>query len=149
LHADTETIYNTRQQQAKPLLEQLKTYLDEKAKTSLPQSPVGKAIAYTLKRWPFLINYLEDGRYEIDNNRTERAIKPFVMGRKNWMFSNSVDGAHISARLFSLIETAKANQVNPFAYLTYIFKELPNCKDIADYEALLPYHLKDIFKITK
>ena len=86
---------------------------------------------------------MQDGRYEIDNNRTERAIKPFVCGRNNWLFSNSVDGAHASARLFSLIETAKAHQLNPVAYLAYVFKELPYCNSIEDYEALLPYHIKD------
>jgi transposase len=149
-HANVATIYDQRQKHAKPLLEQLKSYLDEKAKTSLPQSPAGKAIAYTLKRWPYLINYLNDGRYEIDNNRTERAIKPFVTGRKNWIFSNSVDGAHASARIFGLIETAKANQLNPITYLSHIFKALPNCQSVADFEALLPWNLenKDSFKIS-
>lgn len=141
--ADSMTIKTTRKKLSEPILVKLKTFLDEKAKTMLPQSPVGKAIAYTLKRWPYLITYLEDGRYEIDNNRTERAIKPFVCGRKNWLFSNSVDGAEASANLFSLIETAKAHSLNPVAYLTYIFKELPTCKVLEDFEALLPSHLKD------
>ena len=143
VNANAERIFEVRQQQAKPLLIQIKAYLDDKSKTALPSSPVGKAIAYTLKRWPYLINYLEDGRFEIDNNRSERAIKPFVMGRKNWLFANSVDGAHTSARLFSLIETAKANHLNPVAYLEYIFKELPTCKTMIDFEALLPFKLKD------
>lgn len=149
-HADVQATYQTRQKHSQPLMEKLKAYLDEKAKTALPQSPVGKAITYALKRWPYLMNYLKDGRYEMDNNRTERAIKPFVTGRKNWLFSNSVAGAHSSARLFSLIETAKANQINPVAYLTHIFKELPNCKHMADFEALLPWNFKDrdIFKIS-
>jgi transposase len=80
--ADSQRIKEVRQQQAAPLIEQIKTYLDEKSKTILPQSPIGKAITYTLKRWRYLINYLNDGRYEIDNNRTERAIKPFVTGQK-------------------------------------------------------------------
>jgi transposase len=149
-HADVNTIYQTREEHAKPLLERLKAYLDEKVITTLPKSPTGKAIAYTLKRWPYLLNYLKDGRYEIDNNRTERAIKPFVTGRKNWLFSNSADGAHSSARLFSLIETAKANHLNPVTYLTHIFKELPGCKNAADFEALLPWNLRDkeFFKIS-
>jgi len=139
---DTE-IKAIRQKMAKPILESLKTYLDEKARTSLPQGALGKAIAYTRGRWPYLITYLEDGRYEIDNNRAERAIKPFVMGRNNFLFSQSVDGAHASARLYSLIETAKMHLLNPVAYLKYLFTELPNCKTISDYEALLPYNISD------
>jgi transposase len=141
-NADADTIKRVRQEEAKPRLEELKAYLDDRAKVVPPASAVGKAIQYTLKRWCYLITYLEDGRYKIDNNRAERAIKPFVCGRKNWLFSNSVSGANASARLFSLIETAKANGLNPFTYLTYIFKELPNCKVLADYEALLPWNFK-------
>jgi transposase len=109
--ADLETIKEVRQQQAKPILERLKTYLDEKVNTTLPSSKVGQAIEYTLKRWSYLTTYLIDGEYEIDNNRSERAIKPFVCGRKNWYFSNSVEGANASANIFSLIETAKAHKL--------------------------------------
>ena len=116
---------------------------DQKARTSLPQGTLGQAIAYTRQRWPCLITYLEDGRYEIDNNRTERAIKPFVMGRNNFLFSQSVDGAHTSARLYSLIETAKMHLLNPVESLKYLFTELPNCKNVSDYEALLPYNIEN------
>lgn len=144
-NSNAATIKITRQQQAKPLLEQFKNYLDDRVKVVPPASAVGKAIHYTLKRWPYLVTYLEDHRYEIDNNRTERAIKPFACGRKNWLFANSVGGAHASARLFSLVETAKANGLNSFIYLTHIFKELPNCKTLPDYEALLPWNFKEVF----
>lgn len=144
-NADTEAIKHMRQHKAKPLLEQLKAYLDDRIKKVPPSSALGKAMAYTLKRWRYLITYLEDGRYEIDNNRSERAIKPFVCGRKNWLFANSVNGARASANLFSLIETAKANRLNPSTYLAYIFKELPNCKTLADYEALLPWRCQGSF----
>lgn len=118
--ANQDEIEKTRQEQSKPLLESLKTYLDEKSKVVPPKSKVGEAIAYTLRRWHYLTTYLEDGRYEIDNNRAERAIKPFVMGRKAWLFCNSVNGAHTSSRLFSLIETAKTNGMEPSRYLNYI-----------------------------
>lgn len=141
--ADAAMTKAVRQQQAKPILDQMKSYLDDKSKTVLPSCPVGKAIAYTLKRWPYLTTYLEDGRYEIDNNRTERAIKPFVTGRKNWLFSNCVQGADASARLFSLIETARANKINLVAYLCHIFKELPNCTRLEEYEALLPFNIQN------
>ncbi len=140
---ENAAIKTIRQEMAKPILESLKIYLDEKARTSLPQGGLGKAIAYTRQRWRYLITYLEDGRYEIDNNRTERAIKPFVMGRNNWLFSQSVDGAHTSARLYSLIETAKMHLLNPVAYLKYLFTELPQCKTVSDYEALLPYNIEN------
>jgi transposase len=149
-HANHEKIRESRQQQAKPILDNLKKYLDEKSQSVLPSSKVGKAIEYTLKRWPYLLTYLEDGRYEIDNNRCERAIKPFVCGRKNWLFCNSVEGAHASANLFSLIESAKLCGLDPVKYLTHVFKELPNCKTVADYEALLPFAICDErLKISK
>lgn len=141
--ADAGQIKEMRQRLAKPICESLKQTLDEKARVSLPQGALGKAIAYARQRWKYLMTYLEDGRYEIDNNRTERAIKPFVCGRANWLFSQSVAGAHASARLYSLIETAKIHQLNPAAYLKHVFTELPNCKTIEDYEALLPYNMTD------
>ncbi len=141
--ADADTIKRARHSTSGPLLEKLNTYLNEKKAVVPPKSPVGKAIQYTLKRWKYLTTYLDDGRFEIDNNRCERAIKPFVMGRKAWLFANTALGAHARARLYTLIESAKANQVEPRAYLEYIFKELPNCKSINDYETLLPWALQD------
>jgi transposase len=143
VHADDETIKKIRQQQAEPILDDLKKYLDEKSPSVLHSSKLGVAIEYTRKRWSYLLTYLQDGRYEIDNNRSERAIKPFVCGRKNWLFSNSMDGAHASANLFSLIESAKLHDLDPVKYLTHVFKELPKCKVVADYEALLPYAVCD------
>jgi len=125
--ADFQAIQSTRHEKAKPILDTLKKYLDEKSRCVPSKSKIGEAINYTLKRWPYLITYLSDGRYEIDNNRCERAIKPFVMGRKAWLFANSVHGAHTSARLFSLIETAKANKCDPAEYLNHVLEKLPYC----------------------
>ena len=148
-HATPDQIQKTRQEKAKPLLEKLQGYLDEKAFSVPPQSKVGKAIQYTRKRWKHLTTYLDDGRYEIDNNRAERAIKPFVMGRKAWLFANSQAGAHASARLFTLIESARANELEPSTYLEHIFKELPNCTTTEDYESLLPWNVNTrFFKFT-
>lgn len=138
--ANMEEIKKVRFDKAKPILKELKAYLVEKSLSAPPKSKVGLAISYTLKRWPYLITYLLDGRYEIDNNRCERAIKPFVMGRKAWLFSTSVAGAHASAQLFSLIETAKANNIDPDIYLNYLFTKLPYCKTVEDYENLLPWN---------
>lgn len=148
--ADIETIKTFRLQQSKPILDDLKIYLYEKSKTVLRSSKIGTAIEYTRKRWAYLVTYLLDGRYEIDNNRSERAIKPFVCGRNNWLFSNSVEGATASANLFSVIETAKQHELDPVKYLTHVFKELPNCKTVSDYEKLMPYNIRDEnLKISK
>ena len=141
--ASLASIKKVRDQQSKPILETLKAYMEEKKACVPEKSPTGKAIQYALNRWPFLITYLEDGRFEIDNGRSERAMKPFAVGRKNWMFANTPLGAHASARLYTLIESAKANRVEPRAYLEHIFKELPSCKSVEDYEALLPWSLTD------
>jgi len=78
----------------------------------LPKSAIGKAISYSTRQWPKLTRFIESGYLSIDNNRAERAIKPFVIGRKNWMFSNTAKGAEASAVLYSLIETAKVNGLN-------------------------------------
>ena len=140
-NAGPDTIKTVRDQKSSPILVTLKEYLKEKAANVPKASPAGKAISYTLKRWEFFITYLDDGRFELDNNRSERSIKPFVIGRKNWLFANTPLGAHASARLYTLIESAKANGVEPRAYLEHIFKELPTCQSLEDYEALLPWKL--------
>jgi transposase len=88
--------------------------------------------------WHKLVRYLDDGRLEIDNNAAENAIRPFVVGRKNWLFSDSVKGVTASANLCSLIETAKANGLEPYAYLRYLFAELPKAETVDAIEALLP-----------
>ena len=129
-----------RKAQAEPLLTQLKEWLDESALHVPPKSAIGKAIGYSLNQWPKLIRYLEDGRLPIDNNRAERAIKPFVIGRKNWLFSNTPKGAKASADLYSLIETAKANGLVPFDYLNYLLEELPRKPEAIDH--LLPWNVK-------
>jgi len=124
-NATPDQIKQSRVKAAKPILDQLALYLAEKKKAVPPKSVIGKAIRYTLQRWPMLITYLQDGRYQIDNNLAERTIKPFVMGRKAWLFANSQEGAHASVRLFNLIETAKANGLNPAQYLQHIFETIP------------------------
>lgn len=100
--------FNHRQQHAKPILERLRSWLDESLPKVLPGSTAGKALNYLHNEWDKLACYLDDGRLEIDNNRAENAIRPFVVGRKNWLFSTSVEGVNASANLYSLIETTKA-----------------------------------------
>ena len=106
-----------------------------------PKSALGVALGYSDKFWPRLIVYLEDGRLEIDNNGVENAIRPFVLGRKGWLFSSATRGAEASANLYSLIETAKANGHEPYRYLRHIFTELPKAKTVEEFEALLPMKL--------
>lgn len=106
-----------------------------------PKVLLGKAIANCLNQWDRLTGYLKDGRLSMDNNSAENAIRPFVVGRKNWLFAGTPEGAEASALLYSLIETAKANNLEPYSYLRYIFDRLPLAKNLADYEALLPWNL--------
>jgi transposase len=136
---DADIKYQQRQQIAAPLLQQLWEWL-EKSKDTIPQeSYLGKAISYTQNQWPKLIRYLEDGRLNIDNNRAERAVKPFVIGRKAWLFANTTSGANASAVLYSIVETAKINGLEPYDYLTTLFKELPFADTTDKLAKLLPF----------
>jgi transposase len=130
-----------RQQQAKPVLEEFKSWLDKKAPLTPAGGLLGKAIGYALNQWSRLIVYLQDGRLRPDNNLVENAIRPFVVGRKNWLFSGHPRGAAASAFLYSLIETAKANGLKPYAYMRYLFDQLPLAKTEEDYRNLLPPYL--------
>ena len=121
--------YEKRQELAKPVLDEFFAFLS-KAKAN-PKSGFGRAVHYCIGQWKYLESYLLDGRLEISNNRAERSIKPFVIGRKNFMFANTPRGATASAIIYSLVETAKENKLNPYAYLTYVLKNAPNW-DLAD-----------------
>lgn len=96
---------------------------------------------YLDRQWPKLIRYLDDGRIPLDTNLVENAIRPFAVGRKNWLFADTVGGAEASANLYSVIQTAKANGLEPFAYLCHLFAELPKATRVEDYDALLPHRL--------
>ena len=136
-----DQIFHLRREKAKPVLDAFKVWLDAKQAITPPKGLMGKAIQYTLKNWKKLIVYIEDGRLKPDNNDAENAIRPFVPGRKNRLFAGHPNGAHASATFFSLVETAKANGLEPYAYLRYIFEKLPLVKNNQDYEKLLPQHL--------
>jgi transposase len=140
-----------RDEHSKPILDEFKSWLDKNALITVPKSALGKAISYTLGQWPRLIRYMDQGFISPDNNRAENAIRPFVIGRKNWLFSDSPKGAHASATLYSLVETAKANGLEPFQYLKYVFGKLPYAVTEDDYKALLPQHLDrvDMAEFTK
>ena len=128
-----------RQAESMPVLNDLHAWLVATLPKVLPGSPLGRALGYLERHWTGLVRYCDDGRLEIDNNRCENAIRPFVIGRKNWLFSDTVKGARSSANLYSLIETAKANGLEPTAYLRRVFTLLPAATTVADIEALLPW----------
>lgn len=130
-----------RQSQAIPVLTEFKAWLDAQAEVVLPKSPLGKAVSYALNQWTKVIRYCDQGYLEIDNNADERAIRPFAIGRRNWLFSDTPEGAHTNARFYSLIETCKLHGHEPYAYLKHIFKELPLAASVEDFEALLPWNL--------
>jgi transposase len=136
-----EERYARRQQQACPVLDALRSWLDDSLPLVPPTSATGKALHYLHREWEKLIRYLDDGRLEIDNNGAENAIRPFVVGRKNWLFSASVKGVKASANLYSLIETAKANGLEPYAYLRLLFTELPKAETVDAIDALLPSNI--------
>ncbi len=130
--------YRVRQAEAVPVLDELKRYADEIRPRVTPQSKLGKALTYMHNLWPGLVRYTEDGRYSIDNNVVENAIRPYCLGRKNWLFADTVAGASSSANLYSLIATARANGLEPYAYLRHVFAELPKAETLEAIEALLP-----------
>ena len=104
-----------------------------------PSTKIGEALTYLDNQWPNLVRVLDDGRLEVDNNFCENAIRPFVLGRKAWLFSDTPAGAEASARLYSLIETAKANNGEPYDYLKRVFTELPKATTLTEIETLLPW----------
>ena len=136
-----EQIHTLRNTRAKSILVDLKTRLEQKITQAPPGSTIRKAIQYTLNQWGKLMNYLKDPRLDIDNNVSERAIKPFAVGRKNWLFSNSADGAHASAIIYSLLETCRAHNVEPFAYFKAVLNALPSMDDTPEaLENWLPFN---------
>lgn len=140
--ATNEQIAQARQQNSLPILRAFHDWLVKQNVN--PQSQLGKAIHYTLTYWDRLTLYCSDGRLEIDNNLIENKIRPFAVGRKNWLFSTSQAGAKSSANLYSLIETAKANGLNEYHYLKWVFDKLPAATSVEDIDALLPWNVDPI-----
>ena len=133
--------HKLRLEKARAIWDELRAWLDKSLSAAPPRTYTGKAINYLAADWPRLIRYLDDGRVEISNVLCENAIRPFVIGRKNWLFSDTPAGAHASAKLFSIIETAKAAGIEPYAYLRRIFEKLPQATTPADIAALLPWNV--------
>jgi transposase len=135
---NAKELFERRNEKAGPVLAEFKEWLEKTYMLTPPKGLLGTAISYALKQWDRLVRYLEDGRIRPDNNLAENAIRPFVVGRKNWLFSGHPNGAKASACLYSLIETAKANNIEPYRYLRCLFERLPSARSKDDYKSLLP-----------
>lgn len=133
-----------RHERSLPVLAQLKSWIEKTQSQVTAQNALGKAISYLASNWSKLERYVEQGYLPIDNNAAERAIRPFVIGRKNWLFSDTPKGAMASAQLYSLVETAKANGQEPYAWLRHALERLPTAGSVEDYEALLPWNCSPI-----
>jgi transposase len=131
-------IVEIRREKAVPILEEFNAWMKKRVGQTPPKGLLGKALNYTLTHWPKLLRYLEDGHIAIDNNVAENAIRPFVIGRKNWLFAGHPNGAHAAATIYSLIETAKARHHEPYHYLRFLFERLPYAQGPNDYIDLLP-----------
>lgn len=138
---NTEEKKQIRQEKAVPILNSIKAWLDKKKFQVLPESLIGKAVNYALNLWPKLIRYVNDGCIPIDNNGVENTIRPECLGKKNWLFSYTPSGAHASAFFYSLVETAKANGLEPYWYLRYLFNKIIKAKTEEDLRMLLPQYV--------
>jgi len=131
-----------RQDLSLKVMSELKAWVEKTLPYMTTQNALGKAVTYLANNWSKLERYVEQGYLPIDNNTAERAIRPFVIGRKNWLFSDTPKGATASAQLYSLVETAKANGQEPYAWLRHALERLPQASSVEDYEALLPWNCK-------
>lgn len=139
--ASNETRLKARQDRSQAILKTLKSWLDLNQPHVPPKSTLGKAMGYLANQWSRLIRYTERGDLPIDNNRCENSIRPFVIGRKAWLFSDTMAGAHASAVLYSLVETAKANGHEPYTWLRHVLRDLPKANTVDEVDALMPWNL--------
>jgi transposase len=141
LQLSPEERLSLRQEESKPVVDKIKELLEETHPQTNPNSYLGKATTYMTNQWSRLIKFLENGCIAIDNNRVENDIRPFCVGRKNWLFSYSEDGANASAFFYSLIQTAKANGLEPQSYLNHLFQLLPKAVTKQEQKKLLPQYI--------
>ena len=138
---DLEKFHEERKKEAAPILAEFRQWLSKRVDEVPPKVLLGEAIRYTMNQWDKLARYIESPYLTPDNNACENAIRPFVVGRKNWLFCQSVDGAKSSCGMFTLIETAKQNGIVPFKYLTAVFEKAPLASTPEDWEKLLPWNI--------
>jgi transposase len=140
-NVDALALQQRRAQHSKTVLDQIEALALQHLHGVLPGSLLGKALHYLTAQWPKLVRYVDDGRYPIDNNACENSIRPFVVGRRNWLFSDTVGGAHASANLYSLLQTCLANGIDGYQYLRALLTQLPSAKTAEDFENLLPWRI--------
>ena len=145
---DDEARWQMRQTRSRPQLDALRAWLDRVRPSVPPKLALGQAMAYLDSYWPKLVRYTERGDLPIDNNRCENAIRPFVVGRRNWLFSDTPAGANASAILYSLIETAKANGREPYMWLRHALERIPMARTADDFDALLPWNFHPLHSST-
>ena len=141
-----EERYDQRLKQEKPVLDAILTWAN--TREAAPKSILGKAFTYLKDQWPYLLNYLKDGRLELSNNRAERSIKPFVINRKNFLFANTPGGTKSSVIIFSLIQTATENGLDPYRYMSWLLSSAANM-DLTQSDAVqsrLPWNAPDLCK---
>lgn len=138
---DADALKRRRQEHSKPVLEQIEALLTAHLHSVLPSSLLGKALHYLASQWPKLVRFVDDGSYPLDNNACENALRPFVVGRRNWLFADTVGGANASANLYSLLQTCVVNGIDGYRYLKALLVALPRAKTVEDFEALLPWRL--------
>lgn len=143
-----EEFLQQRRERAGPFLEKLKKKLEEKEQRVAPSTALGRAVNYTLEVLPRIVRYLDLHCLTPDNNVCERAIRPFVIGRKNWLFADTPRGAHASAAFYSLIETAKSASLEPYWYIRYLLQKLPDVEKTGKWESLLPENLTQEMLLT-
>jgi transposase len=136
--SSVENRFYVRLTRSVPITKELKDWIEKQRQKVTPESIAGKALKYAYNEWEYLMNCFSTGNYRIDNNYIESHIRPFTIGRKNWMFSVKPEGATASANLYSLVETAKANELDPFDYLNMVFSKLPLAQTEKDFLELLP-----------
>jgi len=141
---DAGQLYQLRQQEALPVLEKLKTFLEENYPKVLPKSSIGKAFAYSLNQWKRLVKYTQDGSWQIDNNQVENKIRPLALGRKNYLFAGSHNAAQQAAMMYSFFGTCKINDINPLDWLTDTLRKMPD-HNIKKLHELLPVKNKTAF----
>ena len=140
--ASPEERLRVRRERSLPIVHALRAWLDASLAAVVPQSLTGKALAYLDSQWPKLMRVFDYGHVPLDTNAVENAVRPFAVGRKNWLFADTVRGAQASANLYSLVETAKANGLEPWAYLQRVFEKIPAAHTLEDIEALLPHRVQ-------
>ena len=139
-----EVVRALRQEKSKPILEKFKVWVDDLLPGTPPNSALGKALGYTARQWPKLVRHLDHAEMPIDNNYIERQIKSYATGRRAWLFAYDAAGAQASANLYSLVMSCRANEIEPYAYLNYLFENLPAASTVAQVEALLPWNVKSL-----